>query len=76
LNVSPNPTQGNVSISFSDNSMVSSVRVLDINGREVLAIDNSDESTLSFDMSVFKSGVYFVEVTNEAGSQTRKIIKE
>lgn len=76
LNVSPNPTQGNVSISFSDNSMVSSVRVLDINGREVLTIDNSDESTLSFDMSVFKSGVYFVEVTNEAGSQTRKIIKE
>ena len=76
LNVYPNPTHGNVSISFSDNSVLSTVRVLDINGREVLIIDNSQESTLSFDISTYQSGIYFVEVTNESGTQTRKIIKE
>jgi len=76
LNVYPNPTHGNVNISFSDNSMLSSVRLLDINGREVMTVDNFNESTLSFDISMFKSGIYFVEVTNEGGSQTRKIILE
>ena len=41
-----------------------------------MTVDNFNESTLSFDISMFKSGIYFVEVTNEGGSQTRKIILE
>ena len=76
LNVYPNPTQGNVSLSFSDASNLNQIRVIDINGREILSIQDFKEANYSFDLFNYKAGVYFVEVTNEHGTQTRKIIKE
>ena len=76
LNIYPNPTQGNVSISLSDNSVLSQVRVLDVNGREIIKFENLNDSKLNFDIYNYQSGIYFVEVTNESGTRTRKIIKE
>ncbi len=75
-NVYPNPTEGNVSVAYSNNTAISEIRIVDINGREVLSIENVNASKIDFDINEFQSGVYFVQVISEYGTQTRKIIKE
>ncbi len=76
LNVYPNPTDGQISISFSDASQIQTLRILDINGRVVLELNKEVQSKIDIDLSNYHSGVYFVEVSNERGTVTRKIIKE
>lgn len=74
--VYPNPTEGNLSVALSDDTQITSVRVLDINGREIVSVNGENKSIVNFDIFDFDAGVYFVEVTTENGKQTRKIIKE
>jgi hypothetical protein len=76
LLVYPNPTDGNISVALSDDTKITTVRVLDINGREVMTVNGSNNSIVNFDIFDFEFGVYFVEVNTANGTQTRKIIKE
>lgn len=76
VNVYPNPTEGHVTVAISDNTNISDIQILDINGREVHRFTNVNSDKISFDINEFQLGVYFVKVSSENGTQTRKIIKE
>lgn len=75
LSVYPNPAQGLLTIEGS--SMLSSVSVTDLQGRELLRRDMINEHKTVIDMTTVSRGVYLVNaVTISGSSSTRKIILE
>lgn len=74
IEVYPNPTNGRFTIKNNVLKIIS-IEISDINGK---AIQNYKFSTQNyqFDLSRFKSGVYFLKITTVEGSYTEKIIKQ
>jgi len=70
--VYPNPTMGELFVQ-SSKSKAQGVEIFDIYGRKVL------EPPLtvlhSYDLTVLQAGIYFINLTTEKGSITKKIIK-
>ncbi len=71
ISLYPNPVQGVLNIALPANVELNSVKLYDMLGQRILS---SKEDKL--DLSGLSSGVYFVELETEAGSFTKKIIKE
>ncbi len=73
--LSPNPTNSQVTISLGEN-FVTDIRVFDVSGK--LMIYKADEliaGSYVLDVNVLPTGVYFVRLSSEAGSVTKKLIK-
>lgn len=69
----PNPTSGNWNIS--GKSIITSVAVYDILGKQVINIvPNTNEAAI--DASSLNSGIYFARIDGVNGSKTIKLIKE
>ena len=74
LSIYPNPTSGQVFISFNSISE-SKVELVDISGK-VLNSDSSNGSVnVSFDLSELSSGVYFIKIQNMDGVFIQKLMK-
>jgi hypothetical protein len=73
--LSPNPTDGIVNI-VSPRALVHNVVVTDIQGRVVHTISIDGLNTYQLDMSSLGSALYFVQVTTDAGSITKRLIKK
>ncbi len=58
--VYPNPAHRNLNIS-TPFGVINSVRVADLSGKNIL-LDESNDSTVSVDLSTFSTGIYFVKV--------------
>ena len=71
INIYPNPTESQVTIEAQG---LSQVRVFNVMGQEVKVL-NTNESTVTIDLSMQPQGCYFIETTTEQGCSTRKIIK-
>lgn len=69
LSLFPNPGSNLIQVS-SNNSAIIGITVLDMNGRTIL---KSNES--NFDSSSFKTGLYFVQIETNIGTQTLRFIK-
>ncbi|MEM7102952.1 MAG: T9SS type A sorting domain-containing protein [Bacteroidota bacterium] len=80
LNVSPNPTSGNVDILLNlEESSDITVSVLDPLGRVMMTDEFENESGLiqkQLDLEGIGTGIYFVQLETETGSSITKIIKE
>jgi len=74
--VSPNPSNGLYAIQIKDNSSRVTVKVVDINGKEVFSKNdvNADEIK-SIDLSNLQSGVYILNVNGQKLNYTEKLIK-
>jgi RHS repeat-associated protein len=71
--VYPNPTQGIISISFGDASVLGTLAILsDANGRLLQQIKIT-ANTQSFDLSGYTNGIYFIQLKNK---EVLKIIKQ
>jgi len=72
----PNPINDFLSISFKNNSDYS-VRILDINGKELFYRDSINELEERFDFSKYDSGIYVIKLLDKELSQmkTVKVIK-
>ncbi|TRX42123.1 family 16 glycosylhydrolase [Flavobacterium restrictum] len=68
----PNPVQNKVYLELLDDQ--NQIILTDILGRKIL--EDEVKSVHNIDMSAFKSGIYFLKVTNAHGVQNFKIIKE
>ncbi|WP_296317368.1 T9SS type A sorting domain-containing protein [Winogradskyella sp. UBA3174] len=69
----PNPTNGDWNISGT--SVINTVAVFDILGKQVFALTpNATEVTI--DASALNSGIYFARIDGENGSKTLKLIKQ
>ena len=71
ISIYPNPVNDILNIKSKDNQKISFV-IIDINGREIISKTSNDNN---INVSNLKKGIYFVKITNDNSSITKKIIK-
>ena len=71
ISIYPNPTESQITIEAQG---LRQVRVFNVMGQEVKVM-NTNESTITIDLSMQPQGCYFIETTTEQGCSTRKIVK-
>lgn len=70
----PNPAQDKISVTLAHAQVLEGVKIFDINGRLVKSFQ-ATEMNNTFDIADLNAGVYMVEVSSEAGSATKKLVK-
>jgi hypothetical protein len=72
LNVYPNPTKGNFTVTFGGTHSNGTLRILDMNGKEVLT---QEVNSLNGDINCenLSNGLYFVELTVAGKTATKKL---
>ncbi len=73
VNLYPNPTASNVTISAQ--GMMESVSMYDVYGKLISTI-KVEGTTTTVDLSNYASGVYFARITTENGVVTKRIVKK
>jgi hypothetical protein len=73
ITIYPNPAQNVLNIQLANSNAIEFVRILDINGRTVLT--TNDNSNV-IDVNSLQAGFYIVTVSTQAGTVTKKFIKE
>jgi len=71
----PNPANGVVTLSNTDNILVTAVSISDINGRTVKNMEINNLSEVEMNVAELTSGVYFMNVTTDSGKAVKKFIK-
>lgn len=72
IEIYPNPTHGDVTIRVDEPAMLS---IVDMTGRELVP-PTEIKSIVTIRGSILSVGAYFVRITNEKGSEVRKLIKK
>lgn len=79
IKVYPTITTGPVHVQFAGNSLVSSIKIVDLDGK-ILFVNNkvneTDDTILPLDFSRFSDGLYLVVVNSPEGTSVQKIIKK
>ncbi len=73
ISLFPNPTNHNINI-VSPLTNIEQIDVYDLQGRSVLSME-VQATVVNVDLSKFQNSVYFVEISTEIGSITKRIIK-
>lgn len=77
ITVSPNPANEFINIEgITSATKAKSVSILNLEGKVIAEKEVSTGTTISFDLTGIKSGIYFVNVTHASGVETVKFIKE
>lgn len=73
----PNPTAGNINVVLSDfdSELNYTIQVLNLEGKKLIE-SNVLAPQLELDLSNLETGVYFIRVSNEKGTNQLKIIKK
>ncbi len=71
----PNPANNNVTISSSENILLSEVVITDINGRTVSTNKINNLTEAQINVSELTSGIYFMNLTTDSGKAVKKFIK-
>lgn len=74
VRVYPNPTQNEVHI-VAPNTVVTSVELYDIQGRKVSEKKYHVQNNNTIDLSNLTTAMYFIKITTESGSTTKKVMK-
>jgi len=75
FSVSPNPANDFISVTNSDNILVSGISITDLNGRVVKQNSYSNVSDIQVNVSDLASGMYMMNIVSDKGAFTKKIIK-
>jgi hypothetical protein len=78
VNVYPNPSSGNTSIDFYlTNDETVKIEVIDITGRSIMMVQygsmDAGQHHITFDASVLSSGVWFIKISTQTSSTTKKL---
>ena len=73
LSVYPNPTNGKLTINFTNEIKKAEISVLNITGEKVRMI-SCNSSTTVLDLSDITKGIYFLKINSGDNSQLQKII--
>jgi hypothetical protein len=77
VSIYPNPVKDNLNINIKDFSDEVSVKIIDINGREVFNKNiNNFNTSNTLDLSSFSSGIYVLKLSGEGLNYSEKIILE
>jgi hypothetical protein len=72
----PNPAKNMVTLNGLNGIDVSSVRLVDMNGKQQLSFDTFNEAALEINVAHLESGIYFIHIDYDGTSETMKFIKE
>jgi len=70
LDIYPNPTLGKLNIASADK--INSLSITNIIGKEILLVKDFSANTI--DLSSYKNGVYFINISTDKGTHIEKII--
>ncbi len=73
--ISPNPTNGKFSITFSNSLVNANVSIVDATGK-VVHQSKGNGNRLEFDISLLATGVFYVRIEENGKVITQKIIKQ
>lgn len=76
ISIFPNPSNGKYVVKFDNISTNVDIRVLDINGKQVMKRDNADINNLIIDISDYDNGVYLLNIISDKKEATFKLIKQ
>jgi hypothetical protein len=77
FSLAPNPVKDVFTVNAKNNVAIQNITVVDINGRVVNEVNNSNSSeAMQVNIGELNAGVYFVKVQTELGVGTSKIIKK
>ncbi len=75
FSVYPNPANNAVTVSTTHGVSVSEVTITDVNGRTVKTIKVDNLSEVELNVSELTSGIYFMNLTTDAGKVVKKFVK-
>lgn len=76
FSVSPNPTTGLINVTNNEGINVNEITVTDLNGRVVKTSKFDNVSNISINISDLSAGIYMMNIKSEAGTATKKVVKE
>ncbi|MCB8995355.1 MAG: T9SS type A sorting domain-containing protein [Bacteroidales bacterium] len=75
ISIYPNPAIDNINIS--SDRRISALKIYNIIGSEIMNVNTFGESKVTINTSAFKSGIYTIKISDEAGNTSiRKFIKK
>ena len=74
FSISPNPSNGQISLTMTAGLGEGQVQIIDLNGRVVFTQDSLLDGNVNVDASGLSNGVYLVKVSNGKVSETEKLI--
>ncbi len=76
ITIAPNPCKNSITIS-SDKFEIQAIRIYNIIGKQVNHSGNLSTKTITIDAKMFKTGIYFIEITDSNNNKIlKKLIKE
>ncbi len=75
ISIYPNPTDNMINI-VSPNAVVTLVEVYDLRGRVVAEEAFTSPSNYQVSLSELETALYFVKITTESGTITKRVIKQ
>ena len=75
FSLSPNPANNVITISNSENILLSELKVTDINGRTIKTVNVNNLSETQLNVSELSSGIYFLNINTDNGKAVKKFIK-
>ncbi|MDP1726807.1 MAG: T9SS type A sorting domain-containing protein [Bacteroidota bacterium] len=76
FNLYPNPSSDKITIANTENSEETYIRILNIQGRQMMHSQFQNQNNLELDISALPMGIYFIEVNTESEIVVKKFIKE
>jgi len=77
LEIFPNPSSGNLTLSSASDKQTLIIRIVDITGKLVYSKTLSENDSKTIDISSLKASLYLIEIENESGQIVRKkLVKE
>lgn len=74
LIIYPNPSNGNINVSFGNNIVTGKLSIVDITGRQLLLNTLQNTSQFQLDASSFANGFYYVVLETETGIVRKNIV--
>ena len=74
LEVYPNPSKSNISISLANNKKIQKLEIYNILGEKIISKINNNVSKINLDVSSLSSGIYFIKAKTENTILSKKLI--
>ncbi|MBF6642363.1 T9SS type A sorting domain-containing protein [Flavobacterium sp. J49] len=76
FNVFPNPTSDVINVTSNEGNVITSLSIVDINGRIVKSLEATNNTLNQINVSDLNSGVYFININSVDGKVSKKFIKQ
>ncbi len=73
----PNPTNGIITLSVDENSIIKSFEIYDLSGKLIKnsTFTENSPTNINIDLSNFSQGIYFIKVTSDEGIYSNRLLK-